>query len=81
MEEWVNVLLKKKDRLQNADGHGRIGFWLRAFMFLQEFAAFAGRIHTEDNNHGQENYRWQNGFHLISISLCRYHTTISLSMT
>jgi len=28
---------------------------LSAFMFLQEVAAFVGRIHTEDNNHRYKN--------------------------
>lgn len=36
---------------------------LSAFVFLQEVAAFAGRVHTEDDNHGQKNDGWQNSFH------------------
>ena len=36
---------------------------LDAIVFLQEFAALAARIHTEDDNHGQKNDGWQNSFH------------------
>ncbi len=28
---------------------------LSVFVFLQEVAAFAGRVHTEDNNHRYKN--------------------------
>jgi len=38
---------------------------LRAVVLLQEFTALAGRVHTEYDDHGQENDGWQNRFHKI----------------
>jgi len=44
---------------------------LHAFMLLQEFTALLGRIHAENNNDRQENDRWQNSFHILSISMLK----------
>jgi hypothetical protein len=36
---------------------------LDAVALLQEFAAFTGRVHTKDDDHGQKNNGRQNSFH------------------
>jgi hypothetical protein len=44
-------LIAGRERLTEAKGGGEEDE-LSAFMFLQEVAAFAGRVYSEDKNHG-----------------------------
>ena len=43
-------LIAGRGRLKEAKGGGEDE--LSAFMFLQKVAAFAGRVYSEDKNHG-----------------------------
>jgi hypothetical protein len=49
---------------------------LRAFVFLQECAAFAGRVYTEDNDHRYKNDGWQNSFHNSSMTMYPSYFTL-----